>query len=106
MTGRPDHSAAWLRSKCSDAMFLVANADRVRDLKEKDFAVTDFPRRCRRDDGGDGRIHAFVWKDQFNFDLGKHVNGILASTIGFRMSLLASVTAHIGDGHAGNAKFE
>jgi hypothetical protein len=71
--------------------FLVgADADRIFDAGDKDFAVADLAGLGGLGDGGHGGVHLFVGEDQLEFDLGEEVHGVFAAAIDFRVTLSAA----------------
>jgi len=84
------------------APLIIANADRIVDPREKNFAIPNLAgARCRCD-----RVHHFldqvIAEHKFQFDLGDEVDGVLATAIKLGVAFLTAVAAHLDDRHAFN----
>src|SRR5262249_8066403 len=77
-----------------------ADADRLVDRRDEDFAIADLARLGGLHNGTDGGLHAGIRQDEFDFDLGQEIDGILAAAIDLRMALLAAKAFDFSDGHA------
>ena len=53
---------------------------------------------------GDSGIEERVGHDDFNFDLGKEIDGVLAAAVNLGMAFLTAKAFHFGDGHAFDAE--
>src|SRR6266567_9562450 len=77
---------------CLLASFLGADADRVFDGTDKNFAVADLPGFGGFDNGLYGRSDLAISQDDFDFYLGQEVDGIFAAPIDFGMAFLPAET--------------
>ena len=90
---------------CFIAGFLRPNPDGFINRVNEHFTVTDFAGFGGFHDGGDGGFDEPVRENDFDFDFGQEVDGVLASAVDFGVALLASETFHLGDRHAFDADF-
>src|SRR6266851_2650069 len=79
---------------------MVADTDRLIDLRKKNLAVTNLAGRGRLDDGFDGGVYKFIGDYQFNLDFWQEIHTVFAASIGLRVTFLASMAAHFKYGHA------
>jgi len=88
------------------AAFVVADADGFFDAADEDLAVADATGAGCGADGVDGFVFHFVGDDEFDFDLGKKVDGVFATAVELGVTLLAAVAAGFQNRHAFDAGFE
>src|ERR1035438_4265000 len=94
------------RSQCSLAALLVAYADGFVDARQKNLAVADLAGARGIGDRCNRLVHQAVRHDGLNLHLGEKIDRVLAAAIELGMSLLSSVTADLGYGHALHSDFE
>ncbi len=49
--------------------------------------------------------HPVIGENEFKFHLGQEIHGVFATTVDFRMALLATEAFHFRDGHALDSDF-
>jgi hypothetical protein len=86
------------------AALLVTDADDLLGFVEEYLAVTDGTGCGVGDDSFDDRFNTIVFRNNLNLQLGEKADVILATTVGFSVALLPTVTAHFRHGHAGHAE--
>ena len=83
--------------------FAGADANRVFHGKNKHLAVTDFSGFGGFDNGLDDLVDAGVVDNHFELHFGEEVHGVLATTVDFGMTFLATEAFDFRDGHAFDA---
>src|SRR5207249_4707855 len=81
----------------------VADTERVIDRGYEYLPVSEFARSCSFSDHAHNAIEFRVRHNQFELDLGQHVDLIFSPTVYLSVTLLPSVTVNLADGHAFNA---
>jgi len=85
---------------CRFASLFSSNADDIVQRTDKDFSITNFAGFGSFDDCFDGALDGGVGQNNFEFDLWEKVDGVFASAIDFRVSLLTAEALNFGDRHA------
>src|SRR2546425_12305432 len=67
-----------------------ANADRLFDCGNEDFAIANFSCLSRFHDGCHGGVNLAIGKDQFDFDFGKEIHGVLAAPVNLGVTFLTT----------------
>jgi len=88
------------------AAFVVADADGVVDVADKDFAVADAAGAGRADDGLKGFFLHVVVDHKFDLHLGQKIDRVFAAAVKLGVALLTAMAAGFENGHAFNARFE
>src|SRR5438477_6053853 len=82
---------------------LSSNANRLFDRTDEYLPVANLPCLGGAHDRLDGRIHMLVGQDNFNFDFGKEIYGVLAAAVDLSMAFLPTKSFHFRNGHSLNA---
>src|SRR6478752_6659114 len=78
--------------------FAGADADGVVDVVDEDFAVADLAGLGRGGDGVDDLVGLLAGNGDFDLHFRQEVHGVLGAAVDFSVTLLASVTLHLGNG--------
>src|SRR4051794_7311731 len=73
--------------------------------QDEHAAVADFARPRRRHDRFDDVLDDGVGDDDLNLDLREQADAVFLSAVHRRVTFLAAVAAHVGDGHPRDAEF-
>jgi len=95
----------WSLQRCGSP-FLVADPNGFIDLGKKNFAVTDFSGARSLENRAHGGVNPIVGQNNFELHLGQQINGVFTPAVILGVTFLSSVSAHIGDGHAFDPKFD
>src|SRR5579863_2390486 len=94
---------AFVASQSILTALIIADANDLIDVREKNLSVTDFAGAS----GRRNRLHDFlnhqISNDQFELDLGNKIDGVLPAAVELGVSLLPAMAASLEYGHAFDA---
>src|SRR3954452_15900977 len=80
-----------------------ADANRMVEVDDEDFAVADLSGLCGRSDRIDGLVDLVRIDGNFDLDLGQEAHGVFGAAIDFRMAFLSAVSLHFCNRQTVNA---
>src|SRR5437867_3480533 len=86
--------------QCGLSTIVVTDANRFRNFKDKNLAVTDLARARRGGESPDNFVRTAVGHNHFEFDLRKKVYVVFLTSIDLLVTFLPPMTANFADGHA------
>src|SRR5215472_230222 len=94
--------ASWA-SEGRFAAVIVADPDGFGHVEDEDLAVADLAGPRGAGESLDHLVETAGWNHQFQLHFGQEVDVVFLSAVHLFVALLASVSAHVGDGHAVDA---
>src|SRR5580700_5020138 len=85
------------------AALVIANADRLIHAGQENLSVADLAGARRTEDGLYRLLCHWLRQHHFDLGLGNEIYAVFTATIDLGMAFLASVAAHLEDGHAFDA---
>src|SRR5579863_2371347 len=84
-------------SQCAFAEIAVPDPNRIVDGRNKDLSIADLARFRRIGNRVHYSLQLSIGDNQFQFDLGPHVDFVFGATVGLRVALLTPMAMHFGN---------
>ena len=97
--------APTFRLQCRYVCFASSDTNGRGDIGDENLTVADLPRLGGSHDGTDDQVEFLGFADHFEFHFRNEVDRILGTTVYFRVTFLATESAHFANRHPQDALF-